>query len=204
MSKLPLILLLALPAAFCAAPARAQLSTSPDEQTFDYNPGDNTPALQQQTVETTYEDAEVINHPTYGTLILSKSRWRNWLLHAMYLALINIAILAIILSLSKSEEFNILLAYMLSGAGMTVSFWIFLCGILLFQLHSNTWTYVVPVSAVLWIIDYVVLMKIKKYDVSLSELKESFKKMSSAVQEDPRLASVDGVPGDWPEQDFLK
>lgn len=197
--------LLALAAAsFCAAPAAAQAGTSPEEQSFDYNPGANAPKLDQPAVETTYDDAELINSPVYGTIILSKSRWKNWVVHAMYLALINIALLAVIFSLGKAEEYNIIVAYIMSGAGMTLSFWIFLCGILLFQLHSITWTYVIPVSLVLGGIGYVVLMRVKKQDVSLSELRESFKKMGATVQEDPRLASVEGIPSDWPDQDFLK
>jgi hypothetical protein len=204
MRTIKLVLFALAAALFLAAPAAAQSNTPAEEQSFDYNPGDEGPKVEQSPVETTYEDAELVNHPVYGTIMLSKSRWKNWVVHAMYLVLINIALIAVILSLSKTEEYNILVAYIMSGAGMTLSFWIFLCGILLFQLHSYTWTYVIPVSLILGGIGYAVLMKIKKYDVSLSELKESFQKMSSAAKEDPRLASVEGVPGDWPEHDFMK
>jgi hypothetical protein len=200
---LPALLALA-SAPFRVVPACAQASTPKDQQTFDYTPRDNSAQLEQPAVQTTYDDAEVINSPVYGTLLLSKNRWKSWVGHAMYLALINIALMAIILSLSKTEEYNIVISYILSGAGMTLSFWIFLCAILLFQLHANAWLYVLPVSVLLAAIGYIVLLKIKKYDVSLAELKESFKKMRSTTKEDPRLASVEGVPGDWPEQDFLK
>ena len=61
-----------------------------------------------------------------------------------------------------------------------------------------------PVSAATGAVGYIVLMKIKKYDVSLTELKESFKKMSAASHEDSRLVSVEGTPGDWPSEDFIK
>ncbi len=193
-------------AAFCPPSARAKIDTPAEEQSFDYTPGagEQTPKIAQPVAETTYEDAEIVNHPVYGILILSKSRWKNWVGRALYLALINIALLAIILSLSKTEEYNIIIGYILSGASMTVSFWTFLCAVLIFQLKSSAWLYVLPVSLVTAGAGYIVLMKIKKSDISLTELKETFQKMRAAPREDQRLASVDGSPGDWPDQDFLK
>jgi hypothetical protein len=193
-------------AAFCPPSARAQANTPAEEQSFDYTPGagEQKPKIAQALAETTYEDAEIVNHPVYGILILSKSRWKNWVGRALYLALINIALLAIILSLSKTEEYNIIIGYILSGASMTVSFWTFLCAVLIFQLKSAAWLYILPVSLVTAGAGYMVLMKIKRSDVSLTELKESFQKMRAAPHEDQRLASVDGSPGDWPDQDFLK
>ena len=44
----------------------------------------------------------------------------------------------------------------------------------------------------------------KKSDISLTELKESFQRMSALSNEDLRLSSVEGRPGDWPDQDFLR
>lgn len=205
-NKLLLLAALALAAAYCPLPAAAQINTPAEEQSFDYTPGagEETPKIAQPVAETTYEDAELVNHPVYGTLMLSKSRWKNWVARALYLALINIALLIITLSLSKTEEYNIIIGYVLSGASMTVSFWTFLCAVLLLQLRSATWLYILPVSVVTAGAGYLVLMKIKRSDVSLAELKESFQKMSAATREDQRLASVDGSPGDWPDQDFMK
>lgn len=193
-------------AAYRPEAAQAQANTPAEEQSFDYTPGDGeqTPKIVQSVTETTFEDAEIVNHPIYGTMMLSKSRWKNWVAHALYLGLINIALLAIILSLSKTEEFNIIIGYIFSGASLTVSFWTFLCAILIFQLKSAAWLYILPVALVTGVSGYLILMKIKKSDISLTELKESFQKMSAATHEDQRLASVDGSPGDWPEQDFLK
>jgi hypothetical protein len=194
-------------AACCPQAAPAQANTPVEEQSFDYNPapGEQAPKLQQSSAETTYEDAEIINHPVYGTLILSKQRWKSWVERALYLCMINIALLAIILSLSKTEEYNIIFGYLLSGASLTVSFWEFLCAALLFQLHSMSCFYILPASLVTGAAGYIVLMKIKRSDISLSELKESFQKLNaSATHEDQRLTSVDGSPGDWPDQDFLK
>ena len=193
-------------AAYYPAAARAQADTPVEEQSFDYTPGagEETPKIQQAPTETTFEDAEIVNHPVYGTIVISKHRWKNWVARALYLALINIALIAIILSLSKTEEYNIIIGYILSGASITVSFWVFLCAVLLMQLGSATWLYVLPMSLVTGGIGYLVLMKIKRSDISLTELKESFQKMSATAHEDQRLASVDGSPGDWPDQDFMK
>lgn len=193
-------------AALAPAGASAQMDRAASEQTFDYNPseGESSPAIQQATVETTYEDAELIEHPVYGTLMLSKSRWKNWVARALYLTALNIAMLVIILSFSKTEEHNIIISYVLCGASMTVSFWVFLCAVLLAMLNSAAWTYIGPVSLITWAAGYFVLLKVKKYDISLTELKESFQKLRAAEHEDPRLLSVDGSPGDWPGDDFIK
>lgn len=199
--------LLALGAAvFSPGTASAQMDRAASEQTFNYNPaaGENTPAIQQSIAETTYEDAELIEHPVYGTLMLSKSRWKNWVARALYLTVINIALMVIILSFSKTEEYNIVISYVLCGASLTVSFWVFLCAVLLAQLNSAAWTYIGPVSLLTGAAGYFITLKVKKYDVSLAELKESFQKLRAAEHEDPRLISVDGSPGDWPGDDFIR
>lgn len=202
-----LITLLSLAAAAALPPAaRAQANTSPEEQTFDYNPnaGGEMPKLQQSIAETTFEDAEIVNHPVYGTIVLSKYRWKNWVTRALYLALINIALIVITLSLARTSEYTLIISYILTGASFTVSFWVFLCAVLIFQLKSYTWIYVLPVSLVTAGVGYLMLMKIKKSDISFTELKESFQKMRSAAVEDSRLVSVNGSPGDWPDDDFIR
>lgn len=195
-----------LAAAWLAAPAPAQMNTAPEEQSFDYDPdaGKEMPVLDQPIAETTYEDAEIVNHPVYGTYAVSKYRWKNWVTRALYLTLINIALIAITLSMGRASEYNIIVSYMLCGASLTVSFWVFLCAALIQMLKSTAWLYILPVAAVTAAIGYLVLMKTRKSDVSFSELKESFQKMKSAAVEDPRLASVNGAPGDWPDEDFIK
>ena len=202
-----LFIALALASALCPTRPAAQLGSKAEEQSFDYDPeatGKETPKIQEFAAETTFEDAVMVNHPIYGTVMFSKYRWRNWVTRALYLTLINIALLAILISLSKTDEYNIIVAYVLSGASFAMSIWTFFCAILIFRLEANAWIYVAPVSAVTALISYIVLMKIKKYDVSLTELKESFKKMSAASHEDQRLVSVEGTPGDWPNEDFIK
>lgn len=200
------LLFLCLAATWLAAPAAAQMNTSPEEQSFDYDPdaGKGVSELQQPIAETTYEDAEIVNHPVYGTYAVSKYRWKSWVTRALYLTLINIALIAITLSLGRTSEYNIIISYILCGASMTLSFWVFLCAVLIQMLKSTAWIYVLPVSAVTAGIGYLVLMKSKKSDISFSELKESFQKMKSASAEDPRLASVSGTPGDWADDDFVQ
>jgi hypothetical protein len=203
-----LFCLLALAAAAALAPASApaQMNTAPEEQSFDYNPdaGKAVPELDKPAVETSYEDAEIVNDPVYGTVAISKHRWKNWVTRSLYLTLINIALIAVILTLPRAAEFNIIISYILCGCSMTLSFWCLLCAVLIYMLGAAAWLYVLPVSLITWAIGYVVLMKAKKSDISFSELKESFQKMNSAATEDSRLASVDGSPGNWAEEDFVR
>ncbi len=200
------LLLLALASFLAPAMAPAQMGTSRAEQTFDYNPDDpgKAPELAKPVAEVTYEDAEMINHPVYGTIMLSKHRWKNWVARALYLVIINVALLVVILSLSKTEEYNIIISYVLCGSGATLSLWVLLCAILLAQLGARPWIYIGPISGVMVLVNYAVLLKVKRFDVSLSELKESFQKLRAASQEDPRLISVDGSPGDWVAEDFVR
>lgn len=200
------LLLLSLAAAFAPAGALAQMGTSRSEQTFDYNPEDpsKTPQIQQSLTETTYEDAEIVNHPVQGTIMLYKYRWKNWVARALYLVVIHVALLIVILSLSKTEEYNIIISYVICGSGFTLSLWVFLCAILLAQLNSYTWTYIGPISLAMAVVNYGILLKVKRFDVSLAELKESFQKLRAASQEDSRLTSVDGSPGDWIAEDFVR
>lgn len=203
-NKLLLAALLLAPA-LCPVPAAAQLGSRPEEQSFDYDPGaEQAEKIQKPAAETTYVDAEIVNHSVYGTIIISKYRWKNWVYRSLYLTLINIALLVIILSLARNEEHNLIISYALSGMSHAVSFWTFLCAVLLFQLKASAWLYVLPVSAATWLAGVVVLVRIKRSDVSLSELKESFQKMNAASREDARLASIEGSPGDWPNEDFIK
>lgn len=205
-SRAAALAFLCLAAAWLAAPAPAQMNTPVEEQSFDYDPeaGKEMPELQRPIAETTYEDAEIVNHPVYGTYAVSKYRWKSWVTRALYLTLINIALIGITLSLGRTSEHNIIISYILCGASATVSFWVFLCAVLIMMLKSAAWIYILPVAAVTGGIGYVVLMKTKKSDISFSELKESFQKMKSASAEDPRLASVNGAPGDWADDDFVQ
>jgi len=187
-------------------PSMAQYGQAAKDQVFDYNPktGDEEPQIAKGSVEMDYSDIEIRNDPVKGVLMLVKSRWKNWVVRAVYLMLLYAAIVILQLSLSKNAEYNIIIAYILSGASFLLSFWVFLCAVILFRLRSETWIYILPVSAAMAVISDVLLMKLKRSDVSFSELKESFQRSSAAANEDKRLASVEGGPGDWSDQDFLK
>jgi len=136
--------------------------------------------------------------------MVSKSRWKTWVVRAAYLVFIDIAIVVILLSLPMNEEHNIIIAYTLSGVGAALSFWVLLCAWLLLRLHAHVWIFILPLSLIMAAVAYIILMKIKRSDVSLTELKESFQKMSEMSKQDPRLVSMEGDPGDWPDQDFIK
>lgn len=192
---------------FCAAalPAAAQYGTDEKQQTFDYVPAGKEPLpVQKEIVTIDYEDAEMITDPVQGTYMVSKSRWKNWVARSVYLLIMDVALIVILLSLPKNEEYNIIIAYVLSGSSAILSFWVFLCAWLLFRLHAAAWLMILPLSLVMATVTYVVLMKIKRSDVSLTELKESFQKMSALDNEDQRLVSMEGEPGDWPDTDFVK
>ena len=203
----PLFLAAALALSIFAAalPAAAQFGTDEKQQTFDYTPpGEETPQLQKETVSVEYEDAELVNDPVQGVFMVSKSRWKNWVARSVYLLIMDIALVVILLSLPRNEEHNIIIAYTLSGSSAILSFWVFLCAWLLMRLHAAAWLLILPLSLVMAAVTYVILMKIKRSDVSLAELRESFQKMSELANEDQRLLTIEGQPGDWPNSDFLR
>ena len=203
----PVFLAAALAFTLLAAPlpASAQFGTDEKQQTFDYTPpGEETPQLQKETVSVEYEDAELVNDPVQGVFMVSKSRWKSWVARSVYLLIMDIALVVVLLSLPRNEEHNIIIAYTLSGASAILSFWVFLCAWLLLRLHAMAWLLILPLSLVMAAVTYVILMKIKRSDVSLTELRESFQKMSELANEDQRLLTIEGQPGDWPNPDFLK
>ncbi len=198
-------LALALPLFAAALPAAAQYGSDEKQQTFDYTPPDAaTSQIAKEMVSVDYGDAELINDPVQGVFMVSKSRWKNWVARAVYLLIMDIALILILLSLPRNEEYNIIIAYTLSGASAILSFWVFLCAWLLLRLGASAWMLILPLSLAMAAVTYVMLMKIKRSDVSLTELKESFRKLSDLSNMDSRLISIDGQPGDWPNQDFLK
>lgn len=196
---------LALPLFAAALPAAAQYGTDKNLQTFDYTPsGEKTPAAKKEMVSVDYTDAELVNDPLRGVYMLSKNRWRSWVARTLQLLMVYMALVVIILSLPKNEERNLIIAYALSGAAAVLSLWVFLCAWLLFQLNASAWMLILPLALAMTAGTYIILMKIKRSDVSLTELKESFQKTSGLPDEDQRLGSIEGLPSDWPSQDFIK
>jgi len=193
-------------AVICAFPVLAIDYNDKNAQSFDYFPEDNqtTPSIAQPAVTDEYENAEIIDDPFYGVVVVSKHRWKNWVLRSTYLLLIDVALIMLIISLPKNDEYNIIISYVLLGASFVLAFWEFLCAVFLFRLNSASCLYIAPVSLIMGGVFYLLLLKIKKFDISLAELKSSFQQMNAVNTEDKRLLSVDGSPGDWPEQDFIK
>ena len=199
-----LTMALAFPLFGAALPAAAQYGTDEKQQTFDYNPVEGTSQVPKEIVSVDYEDAELVNDPVQGVFMVSKSRWKSWLARAIYLLMVDIALVVILLSMPKSEEYNIIIAYTLSGTSAGLSLWVFMCAWVLLRLRAAAWLFILPLSLVMAAVTYIILMKIKRSDVSLGELRESFQKMSALSKEDQRLVSIEGQPGDWPNQDFVK
>ena len=200
-----LALTLALPFFAAALPAAAQYDSDAKQQAFDYTPpGDEASQVLKEIVSVDYDDAELINDSVRGVFMVSKSRWKSWVARAVYLLIMDIALIVILLSLPRNEEHNIIIAYILAGASATLSYWVFLCACILMSLKSSTWMLILPLSLAMAVVTYIILMKIKRLDVSLAELRESFQKMSALSNEDARLVSIEGQPSDWPNQDFLK
>ena len=201
----PVLFAAALALAALVLPASAQFGTDEKQQAFDYTPaGEEAASLPKEAISVEYEDAELVNDPVQGVFMVSKSRWKSWVARAVYLLIMDIALVVILLSLPKNEEHNIIIAYTLSGSSAILSFWVFLCAWLLMRLHAAAWMLILPLSLVMAAVSYVILMKIKRSDVSLTELRESFQKMSALTSEDQRLLTIEGQPGDWPNPDFLK
>jgi hypothetical protein len=203
----PAFFMLGLAALFFVPPqdGGAQYGTREDQQTFDYNPdAAETPKLPEKMLSVNYSDAELVNDPVQGVYMISKSRWKSWVFRAFSIMILDIALMVILLSLPKTEEHNIIISYVLSGISAVLSFWVLLCAWMLLMLHASAWLMIFPLSLVMGAAAHLALMKIKRSDISLSELQESFKRMSAMAQEDQRLVSIDGEPGSWPETDFLK
>jgi len=200
------LLALALPALALPPSLRAQAGAPGQSNSFDYIPADGEKITEapRATVQINLNDIEVISHPGRGVYFVSKHRWKDWVERALYLVLLNIALIALTASMPKNDERNLIISYFLTGVSYTFAFWIFLCAILLFKLKSASGIYVLPVSAALAAATYYLMMRIRKADISLTDLKEAFKQQSGSDGSDQRLSSVDGSPGNWPEQDFLK
>lgn len=162
--------------------------------------------IEKKAVTMDYSQVDIYHRPDLGgTIILSKTRWKNWVARAIYIALVNLLIVLLIVSLPKDSEPNLIISYLLSGSSFIMSFWIFLCSVLLFRLKAIPSAIMfLPVAFIFFAGTYFLLLRIKKSDISLTELKESFQKLNKTSSEDARLASVPGLPGDWPDEDFLK
>ncbi|MEF3279880.1 MAG: hypothetical protein K6357_02800 [Elusimicrobiota bacterium] len=154
------------------------------------------------------KNAEIIDHPVYGVIVLSKDRWKNWVFRSSIIIMLYISLMIVILSIPKNSELNIIVAYILCGSVFVISFWETLSGWMLTRLNSYAygWSFIF-ISLPMYLASYFAVIKIKRYDISYAQIKEEFKKMqdmAAKTYEDPRLAPISGVPGDWEEEDFIR
>ena len=156
-------------------------------------------------MEIIYENAQIVDHPVLGILVLSKDRWRNWIIRSLIIISVFIALTVLNFSLPKNHEANIIVSYFLSGSMFIVSLWEMLSGWMLTRLNKNFFGLIfIFVSIPMYILTYIILKKAKQSDISFSTLKESFQKLSDTSKEDKRLSPVSGAPGDWIEEDLIR
>ncbi|MEW5950781.1 MAG: hypothetical protein AB1637_02710 [Elusimicrobiota bacterium] len=159
----------------------------------------------KEILEIDYSNAQIVDHSVYGVMILSLDRWKNWLVRSSIIAMVFATLIILLISMPKDNELNIMIAYSISGAMFSVAFWETLAGWMLTRLSQNFYGFlIISASIIMYAAFYISVLKIKKTDLSFSAIKESFQKMSQISKEDPRLASVSGLPGDWEKEDFVR
>lgn len=156
-------------------------------------------------LEIDYSNAQIVDHSVYGVMILSLDRWKNWLVRSSIIVMVFATLVILFISIPKDSELNITLAYAITGAMFSVAFWETLAGWMLTRLSQNFYgSLIIGISFLMYAAFYVSLTKIKKTDLSFSSIKESFQKTSQLDKEDPRLIYVNGLPGDWEKEDFIR
>jgi hypothetical protein len=133
----------------------------------------------EETVEVEWGDrAEIIDHPVYGVIVLSKDRWKNWVFRSLIIIMVYLSLLIVILSIPKTSELNLIVAYILSGSAFVVSFWETLSGWMLTRLNNYKygWSFIL-ISIPMYLASYFAVIRVKKNDISYSQIKEEFKKI---------------------------
>lgn len=196
-----LLLLLAL-----AAPAAAQSPAAPGQgNPFDYTPAEPGAAEEKPkpSLIVNPDEVEVSTHPTRGIIYTPRNAWRLWIERSIYIGLLNVALIAALFFIPKKDEQNLIIAYFMAGVTLTMNFWLFLCGLLFIKLGRPYWLHTIPASALMAGATYAAIMRIKKADISMSEVKSVFARAGDGAT-DPALAGVDGSPGSWPDEDVLR
>lgn len=154
------------------------------------------------------KNAEIIDHPVYGIIVLSKERWKNWVFRSSIIIMIYISMMIILLAIPKRFEINFIISYILCGSLFVISFWETLSGWMLMRLNSYTfgWSFVF-ISIPMYVGSYFATIRTKKYDISYAQIKEEFKKIQEEAKknyEDTRMLAISGVPGEWEDEDFIR
>jgi len=151
------------------------------------------------------ERAEIIDHPVYGIIILSKDRWKNWVFRSLIIIMIYLSVMVVVVSIPKNSEMNLIISYLLCGSVFVISFWETLSGWMLTRLNSYKygWSFIF-IAIAMYIASYFAIMRVKRYDISYAQIREEFKKMQSLnTNEDQRLIPISGVAGEWEDEDFV-
>jgi hypothetical protein len=153
------------------------------------------------------KNAEIIDHPVYGVIVLSKDRWKNWVFRSLVIIMIYLSMISVVLAMGKTSELGFAVSYILSGALFSISIWLGLSGWMLMRLNSYSygWSFV-GVSVLMVVGSYLSLLKIKNYDISYIKIREELKKinqMKNATVEDKRLVAINGEAGEWEEEDII-
>lgn len=159
-------------------------------------------------IDIEWENAEIIDHPVYGVLVLSKDRWKNWVFRSLIVVMVYISLSSILLALPKSSEFNFIVSYVFCGSLFVMSFWLNLCGWMLMRLGILSYGWIFEfVSIPMYIGSYFMTLRIKKYDISYAKIKDEIRKIKEDEiknYQDPRLYAVSGVYGEWEDEDFIR
>jgi len=157
---------------------------------------------QKKVLTYDFNNAEIIHDGIYGTIVLSKDRWKNWVARGITILSAYVIVLIIILSMPKKNEFELAICYWLSGVMFALSLWESLSGWLLFNINKPDYGYIFAfVSLFMYLFSYMILMKVKKSDVVNIGKKEV--NIEKEI-ENPILSSVDNAPSKFEKEDFIK
>ncbi len=162
----------------------------------------------KDVIDIEWENAEIIDHPVYGVLVLSKDRWKNWVFRSLIVIMVYISILIVLIAIPKTSDFVLSVCYVFCGSLFVISFWLSLCGWMLLRLGSFNYAWLfMALSLPMYAGAYFITLRIKKYDISYAEIKEEIRKIKEIEEknyEDPRLSAVSGRYGEWEDEDFVR
>jgi len=167
-----------------------------------------TTTFKGQIVEVEWDkNAEIIDHPVYGVIVVSKDRWKNWVFRFLVVIMVYLSVISVVLGMEKSSEIGFMISYILCGSLFSISVWCGLSGWMLMRLNNYTygWSFI-GVSFLMFVGSYLSLLRVKNYDISYIKIKEELKKISEMKEvskEDKRLVAVSGEVGEWEEEDII-
>ncbi|MGC8867042.1 MAG: hypothetical protein ACP5PA_02370, partial [Elusimicrobiales bacterium] len=108
----------------------------------------------------------------------------------------------------KTSDFVISVCYILCGSLFVISFWLTLCGWMLWRLGIHNYAGLfIALSLPMYAGSYFMTLRLKKYDISYAEIREKIRKIKEIAEknyEDPRLYAISGKYGEWEDEDFIR